>query len=543
MKFLFMFALAAGFWTLIFMGAYSLLDHLKTNTAEIPAAFNYLSYKILSMVLLTFMSILLFSNVITGLSTFFLSDDLELLLSAPVDLEHVRTAKYAQCAIISSWMVLLFAAPIFVAFGMAFNAGIGFYVSIPVVMVPFILIPASLGSMLIMALVKAFPARKARDVLLIASILFIAVLYTMLRMLKPEQLMHPEGFNSMVEYFSSMRIPANEYMPSEWATRVLMGNLTGLSSGNFELLTLWVTAIAGFIIFGWMSNMIYPEALSRVQEARRARISASKAVTFIIKILAKPFGRVAGAIVSKDMKTFLRDTTQWSQLILLAALVVVYIFNFRALPLDKLPVDQFKLKNVVSFVNMGLAGFVVAAVAVRFVFPAVSLEGRSFWVILTSPLSAGEYLKSKFYTSALPLVIIAESLILLTNHLLKVSPIVMALTGCTLLLMAISLTGLGVGMGAIYPKFHFENPAQIAAGFGGVLYMVIAMSIIAVVVALEAGPTYILFMAEMRGVPLDFKQKMWITISLGMVVLLLAVTTYLPMRIAIKKIDRMETGE
>jgi len=35
----------------------------------------------------------------------------------------------------------------------------------------------------------------------------------------------------------------------------------------------------------------------------------------------------------KDIRLFFRDTTQWSQLILLAVLVVVYLFNVKALPL------------------------------------------------------------------------------------------------------------------------------------------------------------------------------------------------------------------
>ena len=40
------------------------------------------------------------------------------------------------------------------------------------------------------------------------------------------------------------------------------------------------------------------------------------------------------------------------------------------------------LKNVYAFVNLGMAGFVMATVAVRFVFPAVSAEGR---VVLDHP--------------------------------------------------------------------------------------------------------------------------------------------------------------
>jgi hypothetical protein len=43
--------------------------------------------------------------------------------------------------------------------------------------------------------------------------------------------------------------------------------------------------------------------------------------------ITRPFPDVLRAIMLKDVKTFLRDTTQWSQLFLLVALVVVYRGN------------------------------------------------------------------------------------------------------------------------------------------------------------------------------------------------------------------------
>ena len=65
----------------------------------------------------------------------------------------------------------------------------------------------------------------------------------------------------------------------------------------------------------------------------------------------------------KDIKTFLRDSTQWSQLFLLIALIVVYLYNFKVLPLDRSPLPTATLKTVVSFANLALAGFVLSAVA------------------------------------------------------------------------------------------------------------------------------------------------------------------------------------
>ena len=141
----------------------------------------------------------------------------------------------------------------------------------------------------------------------------------------------------------------------------------------------------------------------------------------------------------------------------------------------------------------------VSAVAVRFVFPAVSLEGESFWIIRSSPLPLKEFLWAKFWSSLLPLLVLAEVLTVLSNTLLKVTPFMMALGIVTVLLMTFGITALGVGLGAVFPRFKVENAAQIPTGFGGIVYMLLTMIFIGVVVTLEAWPVYRIFTAQTMG--------------------------------------------
>ena len=69
------------FWALIFAMIWRMLLYFR-NTQGIG---DLLAAKLLGMALLTFLGILLLSNVITALSTFFLSQDLELLMASPTD--------------------------------------------------------------------------------------------------------------------------------------------------------------------------------------------------------------------------------------------------------------------------------------------------------------------------------------------------------------------------------------------------------------------------------------------------------------------------
>ena len=54
--------------------------------------------------------------------------------------------------------------------------------------------------------------------------------------------------------------------------------------------------------------------------------------------------------------------------------------------------------------------------------------------------------------------------------------------------MSASLSGLAVGLGALFPNFKEDNPSKIVSGFGGTLCLVISFIYISVVVALVAIP-------------------------------------------------------
>src|SRR3989304_7337904 len=85
------------------------------------------AYQLLLIILLTFLSMLLFSNVITSLSTYFLARDLDLVLSTPTRLDAFFFARLISTPVNSSWMVLFFSLPIFAAYGAVFGGRVTFF--------------------------------------------------------------------------------------------------------------------------------------------------------------------------------------------------------------------------------------------------------------------------------------------------------------------------------------------------------------------------------------------------------------------------------
>ncbi len=67
-----------------------------------------------------------------------------------------------------------------------------------------------------------------------------------------------------------------------------------------------------------------------------------------------------------------------------------------------------------------------------------------------------------------------------------------------------------------YPDFKAENPTQTVTSFGGLVFMILCAAYIGVVIVIEAGPVYAIFMAEINRQALSILKWVWITVSFSM---------------------------
>ena len=176
------------FWTFTFLVIFRMLLYFR-GTQGIG---DLLAGKLLAVAFLTFFSILLLSNVITALSTFFLSDDLELVIAAPIDPVKVYGARLAETILDSSWMVALMAVPLLAAYGVIYAAGPFYYLLATLTMAAFLVVPAVIGTGVTLLLVNVFPARRARDLLALMGLFAAAGVVVLFRFLRPERLVRPE---------------------------------------------------------------------------------------------------------------------------------------------------------------------------------------------------------------------------------------------------------------------------------------------------------------------------------------------------------------
>jgi ABC-2 type transport system permease protein len=444
-------------------------------------------------------------------------------------------AKLGETIVHSSWMVALLALPIFTAYGIVYSGGPLFPLVAIAAFLPFLVLPAAIGAIFTVLLVNVFPARRTRELLGLVGLGALGAAVIVLRFMRPEQLARPEGFRSFVDYLAELRTPTSPLLPSEWTAEMIMNWLLRIAD-PWPVVMLWGTALAALTAGALVHRRLYHSGFSKAQEGAERKVR---------RVLRGPLGAALQSMpaakrefIFKDLRLFFRDNTQWSQLILLAVLLLIYIFNIKSLPIHSGERIPFSLVIVISFLNLGLAGFVLAAVAARFIFPAISLEGRQMWLLRSSPLEPSAMLWSKYWTGTVPLLLLALAITVLTNWLLQAGVFMMAVSVCTVLLYTLAASAMALTFGVFYPQFGSENAAQIPTSFGGVVYMMASLSLLALVIMLEAPPVAMQLRAYQRGQDLDLTPQMLITGAA--VVALLCGATILPLRLAVQRIERME---
>ena len=519
------------FWVGIFVVALRVLAYFK-GIAEIG---DILGYKLLSMILIVSFALLIYSSILTALSKLFLSRDLQLVHAMPVSSYKIFISRWIDSTVESAWMVVIFTLPIFLAYGIVYQSGLFYYANAAASLAALVVNASAISTIMVMVAVIVIPANRLKSIFIFLGILFFVVVYLVVRLSRPELLVDPEVFDTVMVYISSLETPQSPFLPSTWAYDSILAGLSGAyKSGLFHTALAWSFAAAIAFILIVVAEAIYFQGFSKTQTAAARLFKKNSAGWRCFNFLPGPIK----SFTVKEIKTFLRDQTQWSQLFLIAALVVIYVYNFKVLPIDKSPIKTVYLQNLFSFLNMGLALFVLTAICARFAYPAVSMEREAFWLVKSSPLSLKAFLWIKFFIYYFPLLLLTEALIVATNILLAVTPFMMVLSIVTVFCLVPGIVAMGIGLGAAYPDFKAENPTQTVTSFGGLVFMIVCAGYIGLIILIEAGPVYHLFMADFRGKTLSAAVWLWIIGSFATAFVFSLLAIALPMRFGENRLSK-----
>jgi ABC-2 type transport system permease protein len=454
-------AIGLAFWILLYIGACKGLFYIR----GVDIVGDVLAEKLFSMIFFSLTGFLALSNVITALSSFYLSGDLAFLFSKPVQTRDILGLKTFESVLNSSWMVMAFMPPVFIAYGESYHAAPVYYLLLAATLVALILIAAGIGVSMAHLLARLFPAKRSREVLLGLGLLLFILLYAIIKTSIPRSAGGPGDLIGSLLRFNT----DSPLLPGYWMTECLFPPLRHKEI-HFFYAALLISNAAFFVLMSFfIGNALYRKNRELIQPS-----SPRPA-----KWMSKSFfpGRIP-AVLLKDMKVFSRDTGQWSQVFIIGALVFVYVYNFRSAPLQAMAGLTPFIREILVLVNMAMAGLVLSAVAARFLYTSVSLEGRAFWLIRAAPVDMRSFLREKLLYGCIPLAVLISLLVFLTNSAMGVKGPLMAVSLGMTIMLSVSISGLATGLGAAYPKFKYENIASVSMSLGAMAFMLIAFSLV-----------------------------------------------------------------
>jgi ABC-2 type transport system permease protein len=417
-----------------------------------------------------------------AVAVLYTSEDLPLLLSLPQKAWRVFMSKVLEVFSSTALLPALLTLPALYAFGYYYHAPPLYYLGATLLTLALFSFPVVVGVAIALPLVRYAPAGRAREWSAAVGAVLGGFLVFVLRALRPEALVKtnfsdPEALDRFLQTF---RNPAAPFLPSSLASEALSGLIRGKLLPEFWIMLGFSLGL--LLLAGLVAGFAYQQGWVRALEGtvrergllRPGLLDRSRSLYM--------------ALWGRDLRLFFRDANQAAQLILVGVLVLLYVTSLQYMPLD-----NDRLKTVVGFMHLAFQGFVVSGVGVRLAYPLYSLEGPGYWMLQTGPVSHRTMLMTRFGLALLFLLPLGLLLGWLSPGVLQLGQ---NLTQISILLgisAAITAAGLGVGLGAAFPRFDASNPAEVPIGIGGFLYMGLTLVHSAALVVLASRPVFMMF--------------------------------------------------
>ncbi len=479
--------LAVGYW----------LFHAGLNYLHnFPLVGSLLMQRILFLIFGFFLVMLVFSNLIIGYSTLFKSRETTWFLSLPVTHRNVYRWKFLEALVVSSWALIFLSAPMMIAYGRVHEVPLAFYGQIAVAYVPFVVLPALAGSWVIVFLVRVLARLWVKKAVLLLAAGIVLLLIFGVQPVTDAEAVTQQDVLSFDQLLRHTRLSVNPYLPSAWLAQSVLSWGDGMGrQGAFFFLLLLSHALMGlFVGFEFVGRFFYgswtialssrAERFQRAAEAKRTLVRRRSPLEWATD-LVRPLSPPAAALVLKDARLFWRDPAQWIQFMIFFGLLCIYVLNLRNVAFNF--TNPF-WETMISYLNLAASALTLSTLTTRFVFPQFSLEGRRLWILGLAPFGLQKVLLQKFWMSCLGSMAVTVSLMIVSSVMLHLPAARVAFFAGSIGLMSAALSGLAVGLGALFPNFKEDNPSKIVSGFGGTLCLVVSFLYIALFVALAALP-------------------------------------------------------
>ena len=428
---------------------------------------------IIELIFTTFASILLVAACIHALQVFFLAKENELFLLAPIPKNQFFQAKYIENCFAASWILLLLFLPILAGVGTVAHAPwyffplcIGYFAFII-----FVLCGLAIGAVILTA--RIYPARRLRELFIIIALLVVVGLHFYTR---STDFVIPHVDNGNIEAFESTLLAWKKHFAirsQDMLSLPIRFLLQKNRIGCFYIF-LGLTILGRFVYaasFRIFCDFYEPtELIERWQQVKKPKN----------RYWYRKPPDLFYSMLQKDLHLFLRDLAQPAQLILFIAIAGITLISYRQTALLKQSLGGSELVFGDILFGLGIFSHLLMAVlfAGRFIFPALSLEAESRWLIDSAPMDISRFIRAKYQTQTLLslciLLPIYISLALMTDI-----PLDRMLAGIGITSISVGgIVAIAVGSGSLLKALGGDPLVSSAGAVGSFIFMVVSLFLI-----------------------------------------------------------------
>ncbi len=433
------------------------------------------------------MTILLgFSSAILAYGGLFIRQEPAMLLASPIQPRSIVAIVFLESIFFASWSLLLLGLPMMLAVGRIEHLPAYFYITFATAFLAFVPIPGALGLLAAWAAAMWMPRSARRFMIIVAAIVLIGGLLWWARIWGASS-SDPDRW--LDRFLGELQLLRGAFLPSTWVTKAIRNALYG--QPRVAARYLFITA-AHAAFLGWLAIVVVARflqtAYARASSAPTTAIRYGGPLTaWMTNVLFCYLPRQIRGLVLKDLRSFLRDPLQWSQLAILFGLLALYLAY-----LPRMHPSGFSMawQGLICFLNYGAVALILSTFTSRFVYPMISLEGRQMWLVSLWPLSRSAVVWAKFDFALAVTAIAAMIVTALSIRALQLPLTLGLIQVAATLSVCVGLCGLAIGLGARLPSFEERSAARIAGSLGGTVNLVASMVLVMLSIAIMGALCY-----------------------------------------------------
>lgn len=410
------------------------------------------------------------------LQALYLAGDMDFLLSSPLPMRAVFLSKQLQAILPNYALVLLVGLP--VLFGLGISQGYNFlYYPLVILMLTLLtLTAAGIASLVVMAVVRIFPARRVAEVLGF----FVATISILCSQSGQIANFADVSGNQASLALNQLGRINSPFSPLAWVGSglVAVGQRNWLSGAGLIIVTIVLCGVVFILSLNTAERLYFSGWASvhiskRKKKVNRRQLPARSLFAPLVNRLVTPQVR---AIIAKDFLVLRRDLRNMSQLVTPLIIGIVYavmlVRSGSEPPTGRGEAPEVVvgvLSNLMLYANVGISMFISWSLLSRLAGMSFSLEGSQYWLLKSAPVSSLRLVSGKFLVAYLPTLALSWTFLLITSLLQQASLDALAYSLVVVAFSVAGVAGLNLAFGVVGANFEWEDPRRISQGALGCL--------------------------------------------------------------------------